>query len=364
MNSNNNKYDPNVVIATANAAPDLDSGRFIFQSALLEWVDDAREGGAQLQDGAGEQIREAVATLWLALAQYLMQSKQFKSATETLDEAVQCPVASAVGRVHAEAARFAVERGRRKTAQTIYANALVHNNTVTDEQDRELLWHDFLELMRETNPQLTLTALQEAVEREAAQQQTLEESPATKRTKRSDSFEQQQQQQRAESTVSSRTHVVTLESVEQAAHGLWDKVQGDTVTLPPEIMAAWMSRDGNYPPQPPEHAIFAPSPPKLSDPVRNKQRELVDPLKIYVLTYMLSFSSSPNDPYYTDGERYLGRGHGGAIGGALTGTLRKFDAGSMSCFVGIAGIPGTGLWGWSLGASGSNLVGTARTVGK
>ena len=90
-NNNNhysNKYDPNAVISAANASPDLDGGRFIFQSALLEWVDDAREGGRAGDEG----VREAVATLWLALAQYLMQSKQYKSATETLDEAVQCPV--------------------------------------------------------------------------------------------------------------------------------------------------------------------------------------------------------------------------------------------------------------------------------
>ena len=224
-NNNNHKYDPNVVIAAANAAPDLDSGRFIFQSALLEWVDDAREGGDQLLLADREQIREAVATLWLALAQYLIQAKQFKSATETLDEAVTCPVASSVGRVHAEAARFAVERGKRKTAQTIYVHAL-HRGVVTDEQDRELLWHDFLELMRETNPQLTLTALQEAVEQEA------------------------------------KNNMRRLWGEDTTAPSL-----DPLPPLPPEIMAAWMSRDGNSPPQPPT-ALFAPSPPKLSDPVR------------------------------------------------------------------------------------------------
>lgn len=278
-NNHNNKYDPNVVIAAANAAPDLDSGRFIFQSALLEWVDDAREGGDQLLFADREQIREAVATLWLALAQYLIQSKQYKSATETLDEAVTCPVASSVGRVHAEAARFAVERGKRKTAQTIYVHALQSNGgVVTDEQDRELLWHDFLELMRETNPQLTLTALQEAVEREATTTATNNEpesSSPSKRTKRNDEDSPLEQQQHQPSSLSSsRTHVVTLDSVEQAANhntilGEKGAPSSDPLPpLPPEIMAAWMSRDGNYPPQPPEHALFAPSPPKLSDPVR------------------------------------------------------------------------------------------------
>ena len=286
-NNNNhysNKYDPNAVISAANASPDLDGGRFIFQSALLEWVDDAREGGRAGDEG----VREAVATLWLALAQYLMQSKQYKSATETLDEAVQCPVAASVGRVHAEAARFARERGKRKTAQNIYVNAL-QKQVVTDEQDRELLWNDFLELMRETNPELTLQALQEAVEREAtaeaaassAFQQQQEgttgiddNGPAAKRLKQSDLLEfNQQQQQQQQKPESSQTHVVTMDNVEHEtkrfaeAYQFLNHGKDPSHQLPPEIMAAWMTRDGNYPPQPPEYALFAPSPPKLSDPV-------------------------------------------------------------------------------------------------
>lgn len=285
--NNSNKYDPNAVIAAANAAPTLDGGRFLFQSALLEWVDDARESGAAIDEG----VREAIATLWLAYAQYLVQAKQFKSATETLEEAVQCPVASAVGRVHAESARFAVERGKRKTAQDIYINALM-NDKVTDEQDRELLWNDFLELMRATNPELTLAALQEAVAREHAAATAASRSlnvdtttatdldpnhsgPAAKRPRYGDSAGED-----------SKTHVVTSDNVEQEAKQLVEEAHllvlkkddksnskssgfASHQQLPPEIMAAWMSRDGNHLPQPPEYALFAPSPPKLSDPVRS-----------------------------------------------------------------------------------------------
>ena len=291
MEDNNNdnsdsssKYDPNTVIAAANAAPTLDGGRFIFQSALLEWVDDAREGGQE-----DSVVREAIATLWLAYAQYLIQAKQFKSAiTDAYEEAVRCPVAGSVGRVYAEYARFAVERNKRKTAQDVYLRALV-KGAVTDEQDRELLWNDFLEMMRETKPELTLAALQQAVQQEAGGgtasstdgggEDDDDDRATTPQQSGVDPPAKRQKHQDGTATAAeSKTHVVTTENVEQEAKVLAESLRlssnskdggaGGPQQLPPEITAAWMSRDGNYPPQPPEFALFAPSPPKLSDPVR------------------------------------------------------------------------------------------------
>jgi hypothetical protein len=93
-------YDPNVIIKAADdrlAANDLDGGQMLFQSALLDWVDDARENVRSSKDP--EQMREAIATLWIAYAHYLCRAKQFKSATEAYEQAVDCPVAGGVGRI-------------------------------------------------------------------------------------------------------------------------------------------------------------------------------------------------------------------------------------------------------------------------
>lgn len=65
-------------------------------------------------------------------------------------------------------------------------------------------------------------------------------------------------------TEESKTHVVTVESVEAEAQELMKRT--NQPTLPPEVAAAWMVRDGDAPPQPPEPPLFGPTPPKLSDP--------------------------------------------------------------------------------------------------
>ena len=95
---------------------------------------------------------------------------QFKSATEAYEQAVVCPVAGSVGRVWLDYARFAQDRDKLRTAQKIYLRALVGDTTspaaVMDEQDRNLLWNEFLEMMKQTKPELTMAALKKAVEEE------------------------------------------------------------------------------------------------------------------------------------------------------------------------------------------------------
>lgn len=300
-----NKYDPTAVIAAANAklaAGDLEGGQFIFQSSLLEWTDDAREGGGTgSSSGApsAESLREAVATLWLAYAQFLISAKQFKSATEAYEEAIRCPVAGTAGRVYAEYARFAVERNKRKTAQDVYKKALIvgagGGGAVQDEQDRELLWNDFLEMMRTTNPDLTMAALRKAVA-----EQDDPSSPPSKRLKlvgdnNDDNSDGASLVKLGTTTTTafaeSKTHVVTLESVQEQAKQFADQLlqrhaKSSTTTthgMPPDVMAAWMSRDGHGAPQhAPEPPLFTASPPKLSDPVRTNYYVSI-PLLLFVV---------------------------------------------------------------------------------
>jgi tetratricopeptide (TPR) repeat protein len=287
------KYDPNVVIRLANeklAANDVEGGQLVFQSALLDWVDDAREGSASLDS---ESLREAVGTLWLAYAHYLTEANQFKSASEAYDQAISCPVAGSLGRIYLDFARFAEDRQRLKKAQDIYMKALVGKDgqasAVTDEQDRHLLWQEFLEMMRKSNPQLTLLDLQQAAESERqvqslittdapetdpsadlydidpSLQMTSLHEPLSKRLKTGyDAGDGLQMPPPTQILQSSKTHVVTAESMETEASALVDTLQQSA--LPPDITAAWMIKDGNGPAVPPTPPLFDPSPPKLSDP--------------------------------------------------------------------------------------------------
>eukprot|EP00934_Nitzschia_sp_Nitz4_P005184 Nitzschia sp. Nitz4//scaffold175_size95217//87336//88934//NITZ4_004739-RA/size95217-processed-gene-0.60-mRNA-1//1//CDS//3329538987//5174//frame0 len=261
-------YDPNIVIQAANsklAAGDLQGGQTLFQSALLTWVDDAREGASIHADS----LREAIATLWIAYAQYLQSAKQYKSATEAFEQAVTCPIGSTIGRVWLEYARFLQDRNKPASAQKVFMRALGYAGdgpsslSVQSSQDQYLLWQEFLELSRTTsnNPSLTLTELQQAIQEESANESSMA-SPASKRARLAQSAVSQTSGD--DDMPVSRTHVVTPTEVDLELQTLTESLQA--VPNDPTFMAAWLVRDGNAPPQPPAYPLFEPAPPKLSDP--------------------------------------------------------------------------------------------------
>jgi hypothetical protein len=62
------KYDPNAIIMAAEERReqgDITGAHMIFESALLDWADDAREGAID-----PDQMQEAIATLWLGYAEF------------------------------------------------------------------------------------------------------------------------------------------------------------------------------------------------------------------------------------------------------------------------------------------------------
>lgn len=277
MDSTQRNYDPNIIIKAANdkfAAGDLEGGQTLFQSALLNWVDDARE--LTLDQ---EQMKEAIATLWVAYAHFLRQAKQFKSATEAYEQAMECPIAGTAGRVWVDYGRFLEERGRDRTAQDMYIRALHKGGgQVQDQQDRALLWNEFLEMMRKRNSSLTLSELQQAI---AEQDQATPDGVPSNKRSRSDSNDSMgltqpdvnassqqlalppQEPTTAVVTEESRTHVVTASDVDvehKALEEITNNAQND-----PAFMTAWLVRDGTAPPQPPT-PLFSPNPPKLKDP--------------------------------------------------------------------------------------------------
>lgn len=286
--SNTRSYDPNIIIRAAHdklAGGDLAGGQTLFQSALLNWIDDARESSVGAD---AERLKEAVATLWIAYAQFLMGAKQFKSATEAFENAVSDQVVGAhVGRVWLEYARFLQERNKLRTAQQVFLRALVkptesgQMGAIQEEQDRNLLWNEFLELSRITteNPDLTLAELQQAIQEEEA-----DGAPAFKRPRlESGDNEVNDSVPSSSEGPSIRTHVVTPSDVEWEQESLTQAIAA--VPNDPTFMAAWLVRDGDGPPQPPSIQLFEPAPPKLSDPTG---KELMgEPLALAVVTRLL-----------------------------------------------------------------------------
>jgi hypothetical protein len=75
---NDDNFDPSVIIRAADEkrkTNDINGAQMIFMSALLDWVDSAREGQVSNPD----QVREAIATLWIAYAHFNQSANMVSS---------------------------------------------------------------------------------------------------------------------------------------------------------------------------------------------------------------------------------------------------------------------------------------------
>jgi hypothetical protein len=183
-----------------------------------------------------------------------------------------------------------------RTAQQVFVRALVGTSgsggkpgAVTDEQDRTLLWNEFLELMRKStsNPDLKMAELKLAIQEETTTMAVPEPvgslsasadyeednndvssspSPLAKRPRlENNSNNKNALMIKKEEMEESRTHVVTAADVHIEQEALTELLT-ENAQQDPDFMAAWMVRDGDAPPQPPEPPLFSAAPPKLSDP--------------------------------------------------------------------------------------------------
>jgi hypothetical protein len=277
MDPYSQQHDPNLIIQAAEekrSAGDLSGANLLFESALLEWGDEAREGIG------GEPLRDALANLWLAYADFHRSNKAWKSAMDTYEQAINDPISgTAAGRVFLEYARFAEERDKLVTAQRVYLRALVGDGqpAVTDEQDTTLLWSEFLEMMRKTKPSLTLASLKEVVQKEHLQKQAKPDEVSSV---------SEPSLTRVRQEAESKTHVVTADDVDAERNELLLLIS----QMPPEISAAWMARDGDAPPQAPEHPLFSPTRPKMPDA---SGRDLIgDAMALRVTERLLSASGT------------------------------------------------------------------------
>jgi tetratricopeptide (TPR) repeat protein len=277
-------YDPNFIIQSAEEklkSGDVSGGQMLFQSALLDWADDFRENASNLDQ---DQVREAMATLWIAYASYNRNAKQFKSATEAYEQAVMDDTVRNIGRIWLEYARFLEERQKLRSSQQVFLRALVLDDggAVQDEQDRALLWNEFLEMMKQTTPELTMKDLQSAIEQEHSvtlienRGEVPDAPPSSMAEDNMDLYGDTEQPEvlaskkrplnsnYAEEEEPSRTHVVTPADIEDYKTNLQDLLKG--AQQDPSFLASWMVRDGTGPPQPPSPPLFLAAPPQLADP--------------------------------------------------------------------------------------------------
>jgi hypothetical protein len=81
MNATKN-YDPIAVGKAAeakNVLGDLEGAQFVYQSALMEWQDDAMGMEGESRDHPQwEQLRHAIASLWLSYANFNRKLKQVR----------------------------------------------------------------------------------------------------------------------------------------------------------------------------------------------------------------------------------------------------------------------------------------------
>eukprot|EP00566_Odontella_aurita_P025568 CAMPEP_0113552420 /NCGR_PEP_ID=MMETSP0015_2-20120614/15057_1 /TAXON_ID=2838 /ORGANISM="Odontella" /LENGTH=112 /DNA_ID=CAMNT_0000453395 /DNA_START=277 /DNA_END=613 /DNA_ORIENTATION=+ /assembly_acc=CAM_ASM_000160 len=78
-------HDTDSVIKEADAkfaAKNLDGARIIYQSALLDWVDDAREGSG---GEAPDLLKDKITTLWIAYANLNKRAKMVSRSVLEID---------------------------------------------------------------------------------------------------------------------------------------------------------------------------------------------------------------------------------------------------------------------------------------
>jgi len=290
VDDNKSEHNPNVIIQKANEKVeqnDLDGARMICQSALLDWVDDAREMSGDADSATVTKIRAAIANLWIGYANMYRSSKKYRAATETYEAAVNCPVAGSMGKVWREYARFLKERVRHKSAQKIFLRALVGvdgaDAAVGDDEEAEkkLLWDEFLSMMRKekNDDNLTLEQLRAAVKTELIShvQTTMiakDKKSATNGTiPHSEDHLHVPKRPKLENTqgrngLSAGGGTTDVDSAQKlkAVENSSDQLIKLTENMPRSLTAEWHARDGDALPSRPEPPLFSCSPPKLTDP--------------------------------------------------------------------------------------------------
>jgi len=300
---NTSEHNPSLILQKANEKMeenDLDGVRMICQSALLDWVDDAREMSCNADSATVTKIRAAIATLWIGYANLYRSTKKYKAATETYEAAVNCPVAGSMGKVWREYARFQEERERHKSAQKIFLRALVGVEgadaaVADDEAEKKLLWDEFLSMMKKVykDDNLTLEQLRTAVKTEHMSQMQTAADARDQASPNIDALNDVQDYSHDSKRIKLENAHGGNGQAEGNLEGRWlnqnDNTNSDnllsdntitkksvgissdvliklTENMPRSLTAEWHARDGDALPSRPEPPLFSCSPPKMADP--------------------------------------------------------------------------------------------------
>eukprot|EP00804_Cyclotella_cryptica_P002614 CCRYP_010445-RB/>CCRYP_010445-RB protein AED:0.08 eAED:0.08 QI:943/1/1/1/1/1/3/463/401 len=142
--------------------------------------------------------------------------------------------------------------------------------SVTNVEDQNLLWKEFLRMLQTTrkNPSLTLEELKSTVQQEWGRQPvgSMGSDAATApvaATSDADSTADMRPAKRSRWNKKEPEEIVTItpSSIDTAANVLFTASRN----LPPDIETLWHARDGVSLPTPPEPPLFSASPPKLGD---------------------------------------------------------------------------------------------------
>lgn len=182
-----------------------------------------------------------------------------------------------MGKVWLEYGKFLEERARPRSAQSIYIKALVGDKdgggpAVVKEEDKSLLWNEFLRMIQTTrkNPNLTLEELKVSVETELGKRQvgtagentTAPSVTAQEPVDNSAADSRPTKRSRWNKKEPEETVTITPNSIDTAANVL----NIASKNMPPDIETLWYARDGGSQPTAPEPPLFSASPPKLGDP--------------------------------------------------------------------------------------------------
>ena len=158
----------------------------------------------------------------------------------------------------------------------ISPNEETYQGMVSDEEDRKVLWNDFLELVKgnKSGENITLEELQKAVEEDHVKplkrKAELEAENESKKTK-SEEMEMDEEPEKTEPEEPTDPNRLSKEQIEKAntvtteSNELMRLTSSPTTgTSPSEVVALWLVKDGDsHPIAPPP--LFHPSPPKLND---------------------------------------------------------------------------------------------------
>lgn len=189
-----------------------------------------------------------------------------------------------MGKVWREYARFQKERNRHKSAQKIFLRALVGIEgadaaVVEDEAEKNLLWDEFLSMMKKekNDDNLTLEQLRAAVKTEHMSIMQTTAVPKDKKTPPNDMQDYPHVSKRPKQEhnsihegngLSSEVGTTNADSVikVKAVTTSSDELIKLTENMPRSLTAEWHARDGDALPSRPEPPLFSCSPPKLKDP--------------------------------------------------------------------------------------------------